>query len=92
MYRVELVSAYIGTGKEGDAYRPAVGDAHKLAGWTDITGIASENILPDPNAMTLQAICDQATLDKMNADGVPILTVDEVVEDAEPNDELEASR
>lgn len=74
MKRAAITTAWTGTGSSTeDAQRPALSDVYSLGSWTDITGQPAENLHPDPNAFTVEIMCEDAVLAQMDADGVPIL-------------------
>lgn len=43
-------------------------DHPSILTWTDVTGQPSENLFPDPNMYVVEIICDQTTLDAIEAD------------------------
>lgn len=69
MQRALIVTPYTGTGQGGDAYRPLVADAYPLARWQDVTGQQLAQIVPAPNAYSVEAEADTSTLDAIAADG-----------------------
>ena len=57
--------------KQDDRNAPQVFQDHPLTAgcsWTDITSQPVENLIPDPNLYTLQAVITQEILDAINAD------------------------
>jgi len=89
LYRAEVVTQWIEeTTAEGQLERyPEVARAfpgHAMT-VTDITHQQAEEIIPTPNAVTVEVICDGETLDLIEADPrftvLPVTT--EIPEDAE---------
>lgn len=65
MPRVAVVTSWIGT----DTYRrPRLGADYPTVEWTDLAGTPSEHIIPAPNATTVEARMDEATLALVEAD------------------------
>lgn len=69
MNRAVLVTPYNGTGvSTADAYRPRVADDYPAVKYADLTGQSAAQILPSPDAYTVQVICDGPTLAAIEAD------------------------
>ena len=47
---------------------PKLADDYTLAGWEDVTGQPSGNIIPDPNLCIVKVRCEQAILTAIEAD------------------------
>lgn len=73
MIRAQLVTAWVGTGVEGDPFRPAVIDSFAVRSWRDVTGQPSTNLIPEPNAFTVEVTCDEAALEAIVAAGYVVL-------------------
>ena len=78
MIRAQLVTAWVGSGTDSDPYRPSIADKFKLDSVTDVTSQAAEQLLPSPNAYTVEVTCDKAVLAQMDTDGVLILWAETV--------------
>jgi hypothetical protein len=69
MYRACIVTAYVGTGSGSDPYRPRLADAYpSIRSWQDVTGQSPTVIYPDPDAYSIEILCDEATLTALDAD------------------------
>ncbi len=67
MIRARIVTPWKGTGTRADPYRPQVADDYAMQ-QTDVTGQPVANIIPAPNAVTIEAIMPDATLAAIEAD------------------------
>lgn len=64
----EVMTAWIGSGVEGDPNRPLIGNAYSLKRWEDITGQPSANIPTDPNQYVVKALALCTVLDDIELD------------------------
>jgi len=64
----QILTPYTGTGREGDAYRPAVADDYRALTWVDVTGQVADNLIPDPNLVLIEVTCDSGTLSQIEGD------------------------
>ena len=78
MNTAHIVTPWIGTGAAGDAFRPQLADDYAVD-WQDITGQQDRQLIPAPNAYTLQVTCDDATLAAIQADANYVVLFFEVV-------------
>jgi hypothetical protein len=61
MIRARILTPWSGTGKEGDPYRPQIGDDFKLATTQDVTGQPVASLLPTPNLHVVEITADETT-------------------------------
>lgn len=78
MTRSEVVTAWVGAGLSDDLYRPQIADTYTFERWQDVTGQDVSQIQPDPNAYTIEVVCEDSVLQQMDTDGVPILWSEQV--------------
>lgn len=76
-----MISPWAGDGSAAAPYHPLIWDAYGVA-YTDITGQTPAQLLPDPNAYTVEIICDEATLAQIEADNRFVVLWDEEESDA----------
>lgn len=76
MANARIVTAFVGTGNDigsgddivQDNYRPAVADEYDLISWANVTPIPHGEIIPQPNAYTIEVKADSSVLDDIEAD------------------------
>jgi len=61
----QILTPYTGTGQDMDAFRPALADDYQVLTWVDVTGQAAENLIPDPNLVLIEVICEAAVLSQI---------------------------
>jgi hypothetical protein len=84
MYRARVATSWIAaTAERGN--HPRLDDDHSLESWSDVTGQDVTVISPDPNAYTIDVVCDAATLDALNADtNCAVMWSEEIIEEEAP--------
>jgi hypothetical protein len=79
MNRAIVVTPWVGDGTPGNSYRPEIADTYDL-NWTDITGQDDQTqIIPDPNAYTIEVICDDTMLNTLESSNYIVLWSEEIV-------------
>ncbi len=74
-----ILTPYSGDGKsQASGFRPTVVDFYPLRAWRDVTGAPTENLLPQVNALVIEAAMDEATLAEIEADPAFIVLWEEV--------------
>ena len=84
MFRARVVTQWVpATAERGN--HPRLDDDHNVESWSDATGQNVDVISPDPNAYTLEVICDEATLDAIEADdNCVVMWSEEIIEEEIP--------
>ena len=81
MYRARVVTSWI-TETVDRGNHPRLDDDHNIESWNDVTGQSVFVISPDPNAYTIDVVCDEAALDTLNADvDCAVMWSEEIVEE-----------
>ena len=57
----------------GGAYCPAVMVKYSLKSCQDVTSQRAENLIPEPNALTVEVVCEDTVLEQIEGDGYPVL-------------------
>lgn len=69
MILAAVVTPWIGDGLSPEtSNRSQLASDHSVVSVRDITGQPTANLRPDPNEYTVAVVCDQATLDAIEAD------------------------
>jgi hypothetical protein len=63
--RARVLTPWINT---AGGLAPQLATAYTLQSWVDVTGQAASQIIPTPNALTVEIVCDPATLATITAD------------------------
>lgn len=84
MFRARVATSWIpATVERGN--HPRLDDDHNLESWNDVTGQDTTVISPDPNAYTIDVVCDDAVLTALNADNnCAVMWSEEIVEEEVP--------
>jgi len=82
MYKLQIVTPWIGTGAEEDSNRPAIGDEYAIKKWEDVTGQPSANLHPEPNMYVVQAECEADVLKLIQVDAeYKIIWSEEIIDE-----------
>lgn len=73
MIRAQVVTPWVGVGSEANPYRPKLADGFTLVSWRDVTGQPGANLMPSPNAFTIEITCSADTLAAIEAGGYTVL-------------------
>ncbi len=66
-WRLNVTTAFVGSGIEGNPYRAQIGDDYALA-WQDETGTDAAALIPATNAYIVEVVCSAAIKDLIEAD------------------------
>jgi hypothetical protein len=82
MWQAQILTPFTGAGTTTDPFRPQLStDYPALVGWADITGTPPAYLPPAPNLYVVEATCDVATLDVIEADArYQIISAEEVMD------------
>lgn len=82
MYMARVVTPWVAaTPSRGN--HPKIDDDYSLYSWSDVTGQDTSVISPDPNAYTVEIICEDTVLTALNSDSdYVILWSEEIIEEA----------
>ena len=68
MLRARVLTPWAGTGTPADPFRPKLRDDYPLVQALDCTGQPAANLVPSPNACTVEVVCTDAVLAQVEAD------------------------
>ena len=81
MYNARVVTQWVAATTERGNH-PRIDDDHNLYSWSDVTGQSVDVISPDPNAYTVEVVCDEVTLDALEADdNCVVMWSEEIIEE-----------
>ena len=81
MYTARVVTSWVpATASRGN--HPRLDDDHNIYSWSDVTGQDASVISPEPNAYTIDIVCDDIALEAINNDvNCAVMWSEEIIEE-----------